>query len=98
MSPTSSSRLLAGRKTRSAAPRTKTLLLLTPCCGVGREGYATPICPLKREPCALLAKSRKEQHIDALSALQIAGHHHPFGAEPKRLGEGPGGLVVRCRG
>src|SRR3954451_15815403 len=98
MSPTSSSKFFAGRKTRSAAPRTKTLLLLTPCRALGPEGYATPPRRLKREPSPLPTQFGQKQHVDPLSALQVAGSQNPLGGEPEGLRERSRGRVLGCRG
>src|ERR1700744_1343144 len=88
MSPTSSSRPLAGRNTRSAALRTKTLLLLTARRRAqGREGYATPYRSLTREPSPLLAQTGQQDDVDAPSALQISGFEQALLLETEPLRE-----------
>src|SRR4051794_7384868 len=100
MSPTSSSRPLAGRKARSAKLRTKVspqnpgarpvgpTLRLT---GSRREGYATAPRRPKREPSPSLAQTREHHHVDAAAALVVAGAHHPLLGEAEAPGERAGG-------
>src|SRR3954467_15213027 len=66
MSPTSSSRPLAGRKARSATPLTTCLLSPTSPTKVAR--LLTARCCLKREPLPLLAQTGQQDDVDAPAA------------------------------
>src|ERR1700755_1777187 len=88
MSPTSSSRPLAGRNARSAT--LLTTLLLSPTSGEGSQGYATAGLRLKREPSPLLAQTGEEDDVDPSSALQVSGSQHALLREAGRPGQTSG--------
>src|SRR3954449_8164725 len=108
MSPTSSSRPLAGRNARSAKLRTKRSLPRGPrgsrktrrsaLPGNERRGYATRPSRLKREPSPLLAQAGQHHDVDALSALMVAGAHDALLGEPEAAGERPRRRVAGRRG
>src|SRR4051812_27261953 len=108
MSPTSSSRPLAGRNARSAKLRTKRSLPRGPrgcrknrrsaLPGNERRGYATRPSRLKREPSPLLAQTGQHHDVDAPPALMVASAHDALLGKAEALRQRAGGGVVRCRG
>src|SRR3954463_5178296 len=91
MSPTSSSRPLAGAKARSATPLTTSLL--SPTCPTKVARLLTARWCLKREPVRLLAQTGQDDDVDALATLEVAGPHDALLLEPERLRHRPRGGV-----
>src|SRR5262245_16618701 len=95
MSPTSSSRPLAGAKARSATPLTTSLLSPTPT-EVAR--LLTARCCLKREPSRLLAQTGEQDDVDAPAALEVPAQHDALFSKAERRRERAGGRIVGRRG